>query len=136
MIKVNINKSSVSAKLQKAKDLAEERAKDKLEDMAEYLVAISPVSSGAYVLSHSILPSGNTGGRLRQSNSDVLANVSTTKNQALAQLKSDIEGLSLDDISGVIFRNRAAHATDVETGNNWRRTQGYWVYSQLGSRFS
>lgn len=135
-MKVRVNEKSISAKLEKVKELADEKAKDKLTDIASYIVAISPVDTGAYMLSHSVVPSGFGGGRLRTSrNKPRHQDYGSVAAEAMAQLRSDIEALDLENTSGALFRNRAVHAPTVETGSAWAGRDGYWVYTSAKDKF-
>ena len=119
-----------------------EAIEERLEDIAEYAVLISPVSTGAYVNSFSIGKAGFGGGRSKTSNNkewyqDEMAQKST----ALAGLQSDIQGLAIkqDLETGsprYTLRNRSPHAQTVEDGIGWERTKAYSVFEKVKRKFS
>lgn len=132
-IKVRVNEKSISAKLSKLEEMAEGKVKDRLEDIAWSIVKWSPVDTGAYILSHSLVPSGFGGGRKRTSkNKPRNQDEGVYRAEAMQQLKADIEALDLKETSSALFRNRAEHAPKVETGEAWTNTDGYWVYTKVG----
>ena len=117
--KVSVNKRSVSGKLEKLQQLAEDHVKNELRKVADSLVEASPVDTGAYVTSHSFQPTGGRGGRSRSSaNKPRQQDASVKKEEARAQLYSDIEGAEVSSSRAGIFRNRAPHATKVEAKHN------------------
>lgn len=117
--KVSVNQKSVSGKLKKVEQLAEEYVKTELRKIADSLVEASPVDTGAYVTSHSFQPTGGRGGRSKSSaNKPSQPDDSVKKEEARAQLYSDIEGAEVSSSRAGIFRNRAPHATKVETKHN------------------
>ncbi len=113
---------------------------DRLQDIAEYAVAISPVDTGAYVTSFSIGKAGFGGGRSRSSdNRPTGQNPETMKQEGLSQLYSDIEALGIkqdleDGNTRFTIRNRSPHARDVEDGANWKRS-GYHVFTKIRNQF-
>lgn len=117
--KVSVNQKSVSGKLKKIEQLAEEYVKAELRKVADSLVDVSPVDTGAYVTSHSFQPTGGRGGRSRSSaNKPRQQDPTVKKEEARAQLYSDIEGAEVSSSRAGIFRNRSPHATKVESKHN------------------
>jgi len=119
---------SISKKLE---DIAEPAVRTYLIDLAEDAVAISPVWSGAYVKSMSIVPSGSGAGRMRQSNDDYMSNDNRAdtggiKQEAFSQLMSDINGLKIMESNGFVLRNRSKHSVAVENKHH--------VFQKLGDR--
>ena len=113
---------------------ADELLKDKLEAIADYAVSISPVDTGAYVESFSILPAGSGGGRMKSSETSARKSRSVKNNTASRQdfvtkatenLLADINALNLETTDRVILRNRATHAQDVE--EKW----GYHIFARV-----
>lgn len=121
-------------------DLAEEQIEDKLEDLADYTVRISPVDTGAYVNSFSIKRANQGGGRSRSSeNKPRGQSPEAERQEAFSQLLTDIEALNISDMleqGNVKFtlRNRSPHARDVEDGANWQ-SDGYHVFSRIRRKF-
>jgi len=123
-------------------DLTEQRVEERLEELALYAVTIYPVDTGAYVTSFSIGPAGFGGGRRRTSdNKPRNQNPEAVKQEALAQLSSDIKGLDISEMvkSGRVhftLRNRSPHAYAVENGGvNWSVTQPYHVFQKVRREF-
>jgi hypothetical protein len=117
--KVRVNKRSVSGKLAKLEQMAEDYVKQELKKVADSLVEKSPVDTGAYVTSHSFQPTGGRGGRSRSSsNKPRQQNPAEKKQEAKAQLYSDINSAEITSSRAGIFRNRAPHATAVEKKHN------------------
>lgn len=121
-------------------DLAEEQIEDKLEDLADYAVRISPVDTGAYVNSFSIKRAGQGGGRSRTSDNKPRGQSPEAERQeAYNQLLSDIETLNISDMLeqgrvSFTLKNRSPHARDVEDGSNWQ-SDGYHVFARIRRKF-
>lgn len=123
MITVKMNRSgvSLSAKVEegveKAKQRVEPQVKNELYKIAADLVRLSPVWSGAYVTSHSFVPKGSGGGRMRKSQMDKgPVEPSVAKNEAENLLINDINSVDIMEAGGGVFRNRSPHARQVEDG--------------------
>jgi hypothetical protein len=106
--------------------------KGMLEDMAKTAVELSPVDTGAYVTSFSY----NVGsGRPRGKSSDNLfkgANLQSKRDEGYSDLLQDISRIkSIEDLDTIQLRNGSPHAYDVEYGENWKKTQGYFVFAKL-----
>jgi hypothetical protein len=114
-MRVRINNKSLSAKIEKLEQITEEKLKSRLVDIAEDLTKRTPVDTGAYAESFSVVPASSGAGRRRSSKG-------RPKNQSLEQYRSialgnmtaDINSLQLLENRSVSFRNRAPHAGRVE----------------------
>lgn len=123
--------SSFYDKLTKSKKSVEDRAKNRLLEIAQSLVEYSPVDTGAYVTSHSA-KANNTRSRGRSRSS-----AGRPRNQdrqekhfeGYQQLASDIRSFDMEDLSKVTFRNDSPHARLVED------VYGYGPYRNTKARF-
>lgn len=121
--------------------VAASEVEDRLKGIADYAVSISPVDTGAYVESFSIVRAGAGGGRSRTSaNKPRKQNPEAKKAEAYAALVGDIEVLNIEqmletEVPRFTLRNRAPHANTVEDGSNWQRTDGYYVFTKIRNRF-
>jgi hypothetical protein len=114
-MKVRVNQKSLSAKIKGLETQAEEQIKTKLVDIAEDLTLRTPVDTGAYAESFSVVPASSGGGRRRDSHGRPRRqDPGTYRSIALSNMTSDIEGLQLLENRSVSFRNRAPHADVVE----------------------
>jgi hypothetical protein len=114
-MKVRVNQKSLSAKITKAEMEAEDKLKSKLVDIAEDLTLRTPVDTGAFAESFSVVPASSGGGRRKDSHGRPRRqDVDTYRSIALSNMASDIEGLQLLENKSVSFRNRAPHAQQVE----------------------
>lgn len=110
----------------------EDAVKDRLVDMAQTVVRLSPVDTGAYVTSHSFKTSTSSRGRGKTSaNKPRQQNAEAKRREGFDNLMSDISGLDLKDTSQITLRNDSPHAWDVETGHQWEKQEGYFVYAQM-----
>ena len=115
---------------------------ERLKDIAEYAVSISPVDTGAYVNSFSIGRAGFGGGRSKSSKNAPRGQNEQAKHQeALGNLYADIQGLAIkqdleDGNARFTLRNRSEHAQDVEDGEGWARTDGYYVFTKIKRKFT
>jgi hypothetical protein len=134
---LKVNKS-FDNKLKKITEIAEEAIRDNLGNIANYAVAISPVDTGAYVESFSMLSVGQGGGRKKNSETEarrsrrVWENTASRKEFtgiALENLRQDIDKFDLERSEKVVLRNRADHAQDVE--DKW----GYSVFTKVRNKF-
>lgn len=127
--------------------IAAEELEDRLQNISNYAVSVSPVDTGAYVESFSMGRAGFGGGRSRKSEArpngvkkgSGTENPDTFREKARQQLYEDIEGMNIRQMveSGDIkftLRNRAPHANDVENGENWQR-DGYHVFTKIRRKF-
>lgn len=117
------------------------KVEERLKDICQSALNLSPVDSGAYVESFSIGRAGFGGGRSRSSKGrPTNQNPEAKRAEAMGQLNSDIEAMNLEKtlMEGspkFTLRNRAPHANSVENGSSepdssWRR-DGYHVFAQL-----
>lgn len=106
---------SISASLKAEVDeLVEPKLKGLLQQIAVEAVNASPVKTGAFVTSWSIVPSGSGAGRSRTSHGKPRADEIQKKSEALSQLEADIQALDLSENKNTVLRNRAPHAGAVE----------------------
>ena len=116
--------------------------KDRLEDVADFAVMVSPVSTGAYVNSFSIGKAGFGGGRsVSSDNKPMYQDEMLMKQQALDNLHRDIDALDIaqdleDGNARFTLRNRSPHVENVENGTGWKRTAAYEVFRKVKGRFS
>ena len=132
---------SLQRKIDGLKALAEQQVERKLTDMAVDAVGLGtikvPVDTGAYVTSFSF----NVGaGRPRGKSSKGKPrkqNAAAKMNEGLSNLIQDIERIpSLLDTTRIELRNNSPHARDVERGEGWPRTNGYFVFTQLKRKYN
>ena len=105
--------------------------KDKLIDISETAVGLSPVDTGAYVTSFSY----SVGfGRPRGKSSDNKPrrqNAQAKRQEGLSNLLSDVNKITdLTNAGSIVLRNGSPHAMDVENGDKWIRS-GYHVFTKL-----
>jgi hypothetical protein len=132
---IKVNKS-FDNKMMLLQQTAEERIKDELFSIADYAIAISPVDTGAYVESFSMLPAGQGGGRSKSSGARTASVKKGTASRqqfadiARSNLYSDIEKFSLETSDKVTLRNRAPHAREVEDKHGWS------VFTKVRNKFA
>ena len=125
MFKFRVNEKSVSAKIENSEEFLELKAKALLEDLAKDLVTRTPVVTGAYAESFSVLPSSSGGGRRKSSKGRPKGqDKGTYRGIAEANMHSDIDKINLVDNQSLSFRNRAPHASEVIE-------EKYQVFSQV-----
>ena len=131
---------SLQRKIDGLKSLAEQQVERKLIDMAVDAVGLGtirvPVDTGAYVTSFSF----NVGaGRPRGKSSKGKPrnqNAVAKMNEGLSNLTQDLERIpSLLDTTRIELRNNSPHANDVERGEGWPKTNGYFVFTQLKRKY-
>ena len=124
--------SSFENKLKQLDALALGGVKEKLEDIARTAVDYSPVETGAYVTSFSYTIGA---GRPRGKSSTNLPKGASLENEretGYANLVKDISRIkSIEDLDNIQLRNGSPHAYDVEYGENWSKTDGYFVFTKL-----
>ncbi len=134
---VKVNKT-LQQKLDKAKGNIEEAVKDQLEHIANYAVAISPVDTGAYVESFSMIPAGQGGGRKKNSETEARRKRRVWENTASREefagiarqnLYGDINKFNLETSDKITLINRSTHARDVEDA------YGYGVFAKVRNKF-
>ena len=125
MITLKANEKSISVKLQALSDAAKEAALGMVLDVAEDAAQASPVDTGAFVESWSLLPKGSGGGRSKSSKTPqrraVSGKLSAGQKQALRekskrQLRQDLASKkeAIVSVGGAVIRNRAPHQPYVE----------------------
>jgi hypothetical protein len=119
-------------KLKHLDDTVLDTVKGRLEDIARTAVDYSPVETGAYVTSFSYTVGA---GRPRGKSSDNKprgANLQGERDEGYNNLLEDISRIkSIEDLDTIQLRNGSPHAYDVEYGENWKRTEGYFVFAKL-----
>jgi hypothetical protein len=109
--------------------------KERLEDIAQTAVSLSPVDTGAYVTSFSYTVGA---GRPRGKSSDNLPkgqSLEGKQEEGYGNLMQDISRIkSIEDLDNIQLRNGSPHATDVEYGKNWHGS-GYFVFAKLESTY-
>jgi len=128
---LTINKSFF-AKLEALEQEAEDAVKDTMTNLAALAVSYSPVDTGAYVTSFSIVPSGSGGGRMRSSKDKPRGqDLQAMRDQGYQQMIQDLNRIDMKTVKSLTLRNRSPHAKDVEDGGvGWRR-DGYHVFRKL-----
>ena len=125
--------SSLDNKIEQLEDLVDEKLRDRLENIADYAISISPVDTGAYVESFSMVPAGQGGGRSKMSEARIASVKKGTASRqqftdiARSNLYSDIERFSLETSDKVTLRNRAPHTEAVE--------KKYSVFTKVRNKF-
>ena len=114
MIKIEPNLKSVTVKVDEKKEFLELKAKALLEDLAKDLVTRTPVVTGAFAESFSVVPSSSGGGRSRSSKGRPKGDLVTFREIATSNMVGDISRLDLKETKSISFRNRAPHAEPVE----------------------
>jgi len=114
MFKFRVNEKSVSAKIDNSEEFLELKAKALLEDLAKDLVTRTPVVTGAYAESFSVVPSSSGGGRSRSSKGRPKGDLETFRDIATSNMVGDISRLDLQELDSIDFRNGAPHAEPVE----------------------
>jgi hypothetical protein len=114
-METRVNKSSISAKFKKAEEKIEGEFKKRLYPISEYLANRTPVDTGAFAESWSVVPASSGGGRSKTAKGRP-RNQDMGSYRALAEsnMSNDITALELEDNKRVSFRNRAPHRDDVE----------------------
>jgi hypothetical protein len=128
-IKIN---SSFNQKMDKLDETVENAVYNKLFDIAQTTVELSPVDTGAYVTSHSFQTNTSSRGRGKSSrNKPRKQNEQAMRQEGLNNLVQDINTLDLSSTEKITLRNDSPHARAVEYGGpNWK-IQPYGVYTQV-----
>lgn len=124
-MKLKVNSQSLSAKLELINKKAEEKALGKITKVGSDAVMLSPVDTGAFVESWSILPKGSGGGRSKSANTKARKAVSGKLSAGQRQaIRSAQVGVLAKDVSthreailrgsGAVIRNRAPHQPYVK----------------------
>lgn len=113
-MKLKVNTASLSAKIEALESSMEEKVLRKILKVGEDAVWASPVDTGAFVGSWSILPKGSGGGRSKSSKGKPRKqNRSVIQKQHIStELPKDItrHGKAILAKGGAVVRNRAPHA--------------------------
>ena len=129
MASIKVNTNSLSVKLKEAREEAEAAMLDKVRQVGTDAVQASPVDTGAFVESWSILPKGHGGGRSKSSKTParraVSGKLSAGQKQAIKQkhitqaLLQDINthGETIIARGGAVVRNRAPHGQVMKPRN-------------------
>lgn len=131
---IKVNKS-FDNKMLLLQQTVEDKVKDELLSIADYAVAISPVDTGAYVESFSMVPAGQGGGRSKRSEARTASVKRGTASRqqftdiARSNLYADIEKFNLETSDKMTLRNRAPHAQDVEDKHGWS------VFTKVRNKF-
>jgi|TARA_R110000796_G_C14356909_1_gene412323 hypothetical protein len=127
---------NIDAKIDKQLD---DQMKVKAEEIAAFVVVQSPVYSGAYVESFSILKPGSGGGRSRSSDARKMKSRTTDPDKhrmiALNQMYSDIDGLENIIGEGFMLKNRSPHVRVVENGSSSQKVPKYNIFGAVRREF-
>ena len=111
---ITINQSFYK-KMDQLENQVREKVWTKGEEVVSYAAAISPVQTGAFVESFSVVPRGSGGGRSRSSEGrPTVADKAGKKQEEAARLRAEVRAIDPLEESGFTLRNRAPHANDVE----------------------
>ena len=122
--------------------VAASEVQKRLQEIGDHAVDISPVDTGAYVESFSIVKAGSGGGRSRVSKGKPRQqNPEAKKQVAKAQLAEDVSRLNIKEDMAVsetkyTLRNRAPHSKIVEDGESWAKRDGYFVFTEIRRKFT
>lgn len=127
--KVRFNKRSVTTKIDKALEGAEQEGKDYLLNIANQFAdeTLNFTDTGAYASSFSVTEAGGRAARRTSSkNRPQNQDRGIYRNVALSLMTADINSLEVLDAGRIIFRNAAPHAPEVE--------RKYDVFSKVRNR--
>jgi len=107
---------SFQAKMTKLEQLYGDKIEDKLVSLANYAIEISPVDTGAFVESWSLVPIGSGPNRRISSENRGKKDYSLAKSDARGNVARDAARLKNRIIKdgGATLRNGAPHAKDVD----------------------
>lgn len=115
---VTINQSFYK-KMEEAKKTVKDKIWSKGEQVVSYAASVSPVDTGAYVESFSVVARGAGGGRSRTSNNrPTLADKDAKRGDEASRLRAEVRAIDPLEEGGFTLRNRAPHANDVEKKHN------------------
>jgi hypothetical protein len=124
---VTINQSFYK-KMDALRNDVKEKVWSKGEEVVSYAAAISPIQTGAFIESFSVVARGAGGGRSRTSNNKpILADKEGKKMDEAARLRAEVRAIDPLEENGFTLRNRAPHANEVEKKHN--------VFLRTGDRF-
>lgn len=127
--RVKIDQAGLDRKLKLLEQTAEEQAKDRLVDIAQFATSRSPVDTGAYVTSFSMKHSYSSGRGRTSRNKPTQQSPEAKRKEGLSQLLGDIETLKPLEQPLVVLSNGSPHADAVEYKH------GYAVFTQVKDRF-
>lgn len=131
---IRVNKS-FEDKLRLLDQTVEDLAKDKFISIAQDAVTLSPVDTGAYVTSFSYKSNPSSSGRSKSSKGKPsVPSPEAKRREGLDNLVSDLNSIDLSATNSVTLRNDSPHSNQVETGEGWPKTGGYFVFTQLRNR--
>lgn len=115
---VTINQSFYK-KMDALRNGVKEKVWSKGEEVVSYAVSVSPVDTGAYVESFSVVARGAGGGRSRTSNNrPSIVDKDSKKQEEAARLRADVRAIDPLEEGGFTLRNRAPHSNEVEQKHN------------------
>ena len=117
---VTINQSFYK-KMDEIRNKAKEGIWLKGEEIVSYAAAISPIQTGAYVESFSVVGRGAGGGRSRSSENRPVLPIGAKdakKQDEAARLRAEVRAIDPLEEDGFTLRNRAPHNKDVEKKHN------------------
>ena len=124
--------ASFHKKIKSLEEKALVGAKDQLTDIARSAVNFSPVDTGAYVTSFSYTVGAGRPRGKDSANRPTASSPEGQMDEGFSNLVGDISKVkSLEDLDQLTLRNGSPHASDVEYGEEWHKTQGYFVFAQL-----
>ena len=128
-LKISDKFRNINKELEEYRDFT---VKQRLLDIAETAISLSPVDTGAYVTSHSFKTNTSSRGRGKTSHGKPKGqSVEAKRSEGLDNLVSDINNLDLGDKEKITLRNDSPHAQIVEEGGpNWTKP-AYKVYAQI-----
>lgn len=122
-------KLTIGPRMAQLEGLAEEKLKAAAKDIVDFAVNLSPVDTGAYVESFSVVPRGSSNGRSRSSKGRPRnQNEVAVKESEKARLFSEVDALNIYENKGFTLNNRSPHANLVETGDAWPVSKGRFVF--------
>jgi len=125
---------SLFKKLERVIEITDEKVIGIGKDVVNAAVDLSPVDTGAYIESHSVVPRGSGGGRSRSSrNRPRGRSWAEFQGPVRSDLLSSVAAIKPSETGGFTLVNRSPHARYVEYGN--QHYAGYRVYEQLRGMF-
>ena len=124
--------ASFHKKIKSLEEKALVGAKEQLTDIARSAVNFSPVDTGAYVTSFSYTVGAGRPRGKDSANRPTASSPEGQMDEGFSNLMEDLSrAKSLEDLDQITLRNGSPHASDVEYGEEWHKTQGYFVFAQL-----
>ena len=123
---------SPRARLESINKLVEEKLKLRLLEIAKTAVNLSPVDTGAYITSFSYAVGPGRPRGKSSKNKATGQSKQQMEEEGFDGLKSDVNRITdLTNTAAISLRNNSPHALDVEYGENWFKTDGYFVFTKL-----